>query len=249
MTSPTALRPLPRQRRHTVHFLGSLAGRAPVHLDAEADVTAVLGRRETDPGAPSITAYVVQAVATTLFLHPEANSAYHAVPFPLLARNEGVDVKVAFDVEIAGVRTVQSGLLRDAVGLTAYQVHEWITDSARALRGGRSGRAALLGLLPTAVGRRVFRAAVGPLTRRRALGTVSVTSLAHRPVSRIHSDGGTTVTVGIGRPTARPVIRSGEVEIREILPLSLTFDHRALDGALAADVLATLVSVLERTTP
>ncbi len=40
--------------------------------------------------------------------------------------------------------------------------------------------------------------------------------------------------LGIGRAKDMPTVRNGKIEIRKILPLSLTFDHRILDGAIAA---------------
>jgi len=72
-----------------------------------------------------------------------------------------------------------------------------------------------------------------------------VTSLGHRPVIRFFSCGGTAVTIGIGRIRDLPVVRDGAVAIAPSMPLSLTFDHRVLDGALAADVLTDLKQTLE----
>ncbi len=51
--------------------------------------------------------------------------------------------------------------------------------------------------------------------------------------------------LGVGRASARPVARDGRVEVLPVLPLSLVFDHRAVDGAPAAALLDTIVSVLE----
>jgi pyruvate dehydrogenase E2 component (dihydrolipoamide acetyltransferase) len=40
-------------------------------------------------------------------------------------------------------------------------------------------------------------------------------------------------------------VRNSEVQIARLLPLSLTFDHAALDGAQAAEWLRLLVSMIE----
>ncbi len=48
-----------------------------------------------------------------------------------------------------------------------------------------------------------------------------------------------------GRITERPWVIAGKVEIRKILPLSLTFDHRVADGAEASRFLAKIVRFLE----
>ena len=51
--------------------------------------------------------------------------------------------------------------------------------------------------------------------------------------------------LGTGRITDKPWVKDGQVAIRKILPLSLTFDHRVNDGAGAAKFLARLVGFLE----
>ena len=51
--------------------------------------------------------------------------------------------------------------------------------------------------------------------------------------------------LGVGRMTEKPVVRKGKIEIRKILPLSLTYDHRIVDGAQAARFALELVKRLE----
>lgn len=51
--------------------------------------------------------------------------------------------------------------------------------------------------------------------------------------------------LGMGRAEARPVVRNGEIVVRTILPLTLTFDHRIADGADAARFMKMLVGLLE----
>ena len=53
------------------------------------------------------------------------------------------------------------------------------------------------------------------------------------------------MTVGISRLTETVALVNDAVVSRTVLPLSLTFDHRGIDGALAAEVAADLVSALE----
>jgi pyruvate dehydrogenase E2 component (dihydrolipoamide acetyltransferase) len=54
-----------------------------------------------------------------------------------------------------------------------------------------------------------------------------------------------TAILGIGRIMDMPLVVDGEVKPRKVLPLSLTFDHRAYDGAVAAKFLRDLVHLLE----
>ena len=51
--------------------------------------------------------------------------------------------------------------------------------------------------------------------------------------------------LGFGRIVERPWVYQGQIAIRKILPLSLTFDHRATDGAYAARFLGKVVRYLE----
>jgi len=52
--------------------------------------------------------------------------------------------------------------------------------------------------------------------------------------------------LGAGRIAAKPVARQNEVVIRQMMTLSLSFDHRALDGAPAARFLQRVKQLIER---
>ena len=51
--------------------------------------------------------------------------------------------------------------------------------------------------------------------------------------------------LGIGRIQDMPIVKDGKVVVRKILPLSLSFDHRVVDGAEAARFLNTVIVRLE----
>lgn len=48
-----------------------------------------------------------------------------------------------------------------------------------------------------------------------------------------------------GKIHEKPVVREGKVEVRKVLPLSLSFDHRVADGAYAARFVTRLIEYLE----
>jgi len=54
-----------------------------------------------------------------------------------------------------------------------------------------------------------------------------------------------TAILGIGRIMDAALVIEGAVQARKVLPLSLTFDHRAYDGAVAAKFLKELTYLLE----
>jgi pyruvate dehydrogenase E2 component (dihydrolipoamide acetyltransferase) len=51
--------------------------------------------------------------------------------------------------------------------------------------------------------------------------------------------------LGVGRVHRRPVAVDDRVEVRPVMVLSLTFDHRVVDGAPAAQFLQRVKHVLE----
>jgi pyruvate dehydrogenase E2 component (dihydrolipoamide acetyltransferase) len=51
--------------------------------------------------------------------------------------------------------------------------------------------------------------------------------------------------VGLGKVEDRPVVRSGKIAIRKIMPLSLAFDHRVIDGVEAGRFLGVVIQHLE----
>jgi pyruvate dehydrogenase E2 component (dihydrolipoamide acetyltransferase) len=52
--------------------------------------------------------------------------------------------------------------------------------------------------------------------------------------------------LGVGKIVEKPVARDGQVVIRPLMWLSLTFDHRIIDGAPAAQFLARVRDILEK---
>jgi pyruvate dehydrogenase E2 component (dihydrolipoamide acetyltransferase) len=51
--------------------------------------------------------------------------------------------------------------------------------------------------------------------------------------------------LAVGAIEDRPVAREGEVVIRPMMTMTLTCDHRTIDGAVAADFLRTVKDFLE----
>lgn len=54
-----------------------------------------------------------------------------------------------------------------------------------------------------------------------------------------------TAILGVGRIVEKPVVLDGEVQVRPMMVLSLSFDHRIIDGAPAAAFLTELKESLE----
>ncbi len=67
-------------------------------------------------------------------------------------------------------------------------------------------------------------------------GIKSFASILNEPQAMI-------LSVGVGEP--RPLVRAGEIKIATMMTLTLTCDHRAVDGAIGADFLSVLRRSIE----
>ncbi|MFD5322362.1 2-oxo acid dehydrogenase subunit E2 [Streptomyces sp. NPDC127092] len=245
--------PLPRQRRHTLFFLEAVRDFAPVFLDTEVDMGRVLAHRaearEREGVRYSVSAYVLRAAGRVLAAHPDANAAIQGGPRrPRIARYPFVNGKLALDRTLEGRRVVLGTVVPDLQDAELATVQKHIDRVRDGDPEVLEEFASIRGLhrLSWAEGRKAFRQAAGSLALRPHLtGTFSVTSLGHRAVDSFHSVGGTTTTFGVGRILDRPVVRDARIVIAPVLRLSLAFDHRAIDGAEAADVLTEVKEALE----
>ncbi|NUR61485.1 MAG: acyltransferase [Catenulispora sp.] len=240
---------LPRQRRHTLHFLAGVRQFAPVFLDTEVDMTEVLAHRDRareDGVRYSVVSYVLYGAARVLVAHPEANAAISGRLRPRIARYPSAAGKVAFDRTVDGHRVVLTAVLPALERAPLEQIQRGLERYRDAEPADGFPGALAMHRLPVPLGRTLLRGALRSLRRRPALmGTFAVSSLGHRPVDGFYSVGGTTITLGLGRIAPRPVVVGDQVAIRPAMRLSLAFDHRVVDGAEAADVLGDLKDALE----
>lgn len=58
---------------------------------------------------------------------------------------------------------------------------------------------------------------------------------------------GTTAILSVGRAEPRPVVRDGSIVIASEFPLSLSYDHRVIDGGTGRSFMAALTAALGRT--
>jgi pyruvate dehydrogenase E2 component (dihydrolipoamide acetyltransferase) len=98
--------------------------------------------------------------------------------------------------------------------------------------------------------------ALGELSEKARTGTLNVTQMqgGSFTISSLGGIGGTYFTpiinapevaiLGVSRSTMKPVFKDGAFVPRLMLPLSLSYDHRVIDGALAARFTTYLTQVL-----
>jgi pyruvate dehydrogenase E2 component (dihydrolipoamide acetyltransferase) len=78
-------------------------------------------------------------------------------------------------------------------------------------------------------------------------GTFTVTNMGTLGVDHFTPiiNTGEGAILGVGQIVDRPAVVDGALAVRPTVPLSLSFDHRLLDGAEAAQFLARVKQILE----
>jgi pyruvate dehydrogenase E2 component (dihydrolipoamide acetyltransferase) len=158
----------------------------------------------------------VRALAEVCVDHPWLNASWSDDGIHLHRR---IDVGIATDTEHGLVVPV----LRDAGSRGIGEIAAGIARLAEAARSNALSREELSG-------------ATIAVTNIGSYGSESGTPLL---------DPGHAVTVALGVIEPRALVADGRVEARPACTLSLTFDHRVLDGATVGRALGDLVELLE----
>ena len=214
----------------------------------DVDATEIKAARADSGNAISFVTFVVKAAADVIAAFPEACAVLKDGFRPKLATVPEISAKVLFDKEIRGRRCVVSGTVEDAQHRSLTEIQSAIDEYKRAEVAQSGPFSALWKLqrLPLPLLQLVYRAVLrNPARRAKLQGTFSVTSAGQESVRAILPMIAGTVGLGIGRIADMPVVRAGQVIAAPILILSLTFDHRVIDGALASELLAGIKSRLE----
>jgi len=237
---PTALPSLPRfeqwgpvereplrniRRRSAEHLALAWAVIPHVTQHDQADITELetMRRRHQKRGAEgsvdlTLTVFLVKAAAIALRAHPRFNASLdHATGELVLKRYYNVGVAVETD----------QGLVVPVLrGVDGKGIREIAAELATLVARTREGRATLEDL----------RSGTFTVTNTGALGGTGATPIINYPEVAI---------LGVGRSRPTPVVRDGAIVPRLILPLSLAFDHRVIDGMEAARFSTELVGLLE----
>jgi pyruvate dehydrogenase E2 component (dihydrolipoamide acetyltransferase) len=187
----------------------------------EAEATRLLAhRRELSEhwGSPvRLETLFITAVVPALRAHPEFNASLDGEELVLKRR---YDIGIAVDTEEGLIVPVVRGAAElDALGLAAEI--ERLSEAARS----RTVRVDDL------------TGATFTITNIGAVGGGQGTPIIPY---------GTTAILSFGRAKEQPVARQGQVEIAAVMPLSLSYDHRVIDGALGRRFLAAVIERLEK---
>jgi len=230
----TETAPLTAMRRSIAkHMILSRQTSAHVTTVMEADMTQVVRARERQRGEferqgtrLTFTPFLLQAVVAGLRAMPEANSTLQGDSLLLHRR-----IHIGLAVAIAEGLIVP--VVRDADEKSLLGLARAVNDLAERARAKR--------LAPEEV-----QGATFTLTNHGTSGSLLATPIINQPQAGI---------LGVGAIQKRPVVinRSNTLlpdaedylQIRPMVYLSFSFDHRILDGAEADHFLATVVQFLE----
>ena len=193
-----------------------------VTLMREIDVTALRKSRErlferSREVRISYTDMLVKACAETLRAYPLMNSSL-----------EGDKIRIIEQINIGIAVAIQSGLI---VPVVRNADRKSLTEIAMELRN------------------LVTKAGKGDLTVSQVTGgTFTITNLGMYGVDNFTPiiNPPETAILGVGRIIEKPMVINGKIKARSVMALSLTFDHRVVDGAVAAQFLAELAKILEK---
>jgi pyruvate dehydrogenase E2 component (dihydrolipoamide acetyltransferase) len=191
----------------------------------EADVTELWKIREKEKKTAekkgiklTILPFIIKAVIAGLKEHPYLNAT-------LDDENEEIIVKKYFNIGMA--TDTPEGLMvpvvKNAGDKSILHLAEELTQLAEKARNRSIDLADLKGGTFT-------------ITNYGALGGIYGTPIINHPEVAI---------LGVGKIKDMPVVRDGKIEVRKILHLALSFDHRVVDGGEAARFLNTVIARLE----
>jgi pyruvate/2-oxoglutarate dehydrogenase complex dihydrolipoamide acyltransferase (E2) component len=191
----------------------------------EADVSNLLAMRESlrEIGAKegvkiTILPFIVQAVVTALRAHPAMNASLDEARGEIV-RKKRYDIGVAVDMEDGLVVPV----IRDAGEKT---IVELAREIERLSQGARNGTLPLSDLS-------------GSTFTVTSIGSIG--GLFSYPVINVPE----AAILGVHKVVRRPVVRDGEIVARDMAYLSLSFDHRLIDGGTATRFLNDVLLQIE----
>jgi pyruvate dehydrogenase E2 component (dihydrolipoamide acetyltransferase) len=188
------------------------------HLLAQKDALAAAGGK----ARPGVNDLLLQAIAEMVVRHPALATTLvtgeDGAPVAL-RRRPGADVGLA----VATDRGLVVPVIRDAHVRGAAEIAAERGRLVAAARAGTLGLEEMTG------------------------GTITLSNLGGFGIDRFKAmvNPGEAAIVAVGRTTDRVVARGRGIDVVPMLTLTMTFDHRVIDGAVGAEALSALADLLE----
>jgi len=214
--------PLTGIRKITAERMSSSFTHTPhAFLSTEVDMSNVLLSRKRMEGSLGVTvpydAFFVKAVAKTLKQHRILNSAL-----------AGEEIKLLRDINVGVAMATEKGLIvpviHQADVKSILELVEAVNDLAERARADKLSLKDVKG------------------------GSFTITNLGMFGVDLFTPiiNPGQAGILSFGRVKEEPMVEEGKVVVKPVLRMGLSFDHRIVDGAPAAQFLSTIKELLEK---
>jgi pyruvate dehydrogenase E2 component (dihydrolipoamide acetyltransferase) len=187
--------------------------------EIEMDKAAELRRQlnELDPeNKVSVNDLIIKIAAVSLMQHPAVNASFQDKTIRYYGR---ADIGVAVAIEDGLITPVVRGAESKSVGQIAREVRE-LAERARARH-----------LKPDE-----YTGATFSVSNLGMFGIDEFTAVINPPEAAI---------LAVGAMTPKPVVRDGQVVVRQLMRVTMSCDHRVVDGATGAKFLQTFKKILE----
>ena len=216
------------RKKHTIRGL--------LELDVTKPRRIINAHRERTGERLSFSGYLAkcagQAIGHNNYLHAYRDWLGRLVLY------EEVDIAMMIEVEHKGKRIPVGHILRAANKKTLRQIHKEIRAAQKKPMQDRQVRQLFFFSQIPGFARRLFFILLdrSPHLKKKYSGTVSLSALG------MFGDGGGwgialpshTLGITVGGISRKPGVHEGKIKVREILNLTLDFDHDIVDGAPAA---------------
>jgi len=219
--------PMKGVRRKTAEHLGASWAQVPLVTQYDsADITGFEEIRKrhaktAGEGAPplTVTALAVKIIAAALKQFPQFNVSIDMAAEEIIVKKY-IHIGIAADTD----RGLLVPVIRDADQKTLLQISKEISELAAKARSRKLTLEEMQG-------------ATFSISNLGGIGGTSFTPLVNSPEVAI---------LGISRGRMEPVWKDGQFVPRMMLPLSLSYDHRAIDGADGARFIRWVAEVFEQ---
>jgi pyruvate dehydrogenase E2 component (dihydrolipoamide acetyltransferase) len=195
----------------------SLSFKTAPHSTIIMEVDASKAKESYEKLHVSYTAIMVEAVAKALREHPMLNSTL-----------EGDKIKIFEDINVGVAVATSQGLvvpvIHNADRKSLKEIDTTINDLTEKARNGKLSKEELSGGTFT-------------ITNLGMYGVEFFTPIINPPEAAI---------LGVGKIREKPVVVNGKVETKPFILLSLSYDHRIIDGTPAAEFLSRIKERIEK---
>ncbi|WP_044085621.1 pyruvate dehydrogenase complex dihydrolipoamide acetyltransferase [Lewinella cohaerens] len=213
--------PLSQMRKVIARRLGESKFTAPhFYLTVEINMDKAISLRkrinEVAPTKVSFNDLVIKASAAALRLHPAVNSAWM-----------DDHIRINKDINIGVAVAVEDGLLVPVVRYADIKTLSQINTEVKTL----AGKAKTRKLQPDEMQGNTFT-----ISNLGMFGIEEFTAIINPPDAAI---------LAVGGIIEKPIVKNGEIAVGSQMKVTLSCDHRVIDGATAAQFLNTFKDILE----